>query len=101
MARYTAFKKDTISAIVIDADEKTSAVLSIVENVQREDLNPIEEAESLLRLVEDFEMSHEDVAKYISKSRAHVTNLIRLNDLSEYGKELRRRLFQWGTPELY
>ena len=52
MARYTAFKKDTISAIVIEADEKTSAVLSIVENVQREDLNPIEEAESLLRLVE-------------------------------------------------
>ena len=83
-------KKDTISAIVIEADEKTSAVLSIVEIVQREDLNPIEEAESLLRLVDDFEMSHDDIAEYISKSRAHVTNLIRLNDLSEYGKELLR-----------
>ena len=80
-------KKDTIDAVIIDADEKTSAVLSIVENVQREDLNSMEEAESLLRLVNEFGMSHDDVSKYISKSRTHVTNLIRLNDLSEYGKE--------------
>ena len=80
-------KKDTIQAVVIEADEKTSAVLSIVENVQREDLNAMEEAESLMRLVNEFDMSHDDVAKYISKSRTHVTNLIRLNDLSDYGKE--------------
>ena len=80
-------KKDTIDAVIIDADEKTSAVLSIVENVQREDLNSMEEAESLLRLVNEFGMSHDDVSKYISKSRTHVTNLIRLNELSEYGKE--------------
>ena len=80
-------KKDTIDAVIIDADEKTSAVLSIVENVQREDLNSMEEAESLLRLVNEFGMSHDDVSKYISKSRTHVTNLIRLNDLSDYGKE--------------
>ena len=80
-------KKDAIDAVIIDADEKTSAVLSIVENVQREDLNSMEEAESLLRLVNEFGMSHDDVSKYISKSRTHVTNLIRLNDLSDYGKE--------------
>ena len=80
-------KKDSIQAIVIEADEKTSAVLSIVENVQREDLNAMEEAESLERLVNEFDMSHDDVAKYISKSRTHVTNLIRLNELSDYGKE--------------
>ena len=80
-------KKDTIDAVIIDADDKTSAVLSIVENVQREDLNSMEEAESLLRLVNEFGMSHDDVSKYISKSRTHVTNLIRLNELSEYGKE--------------
>ena len=80
-------KKDTIDAGISDADEKTSAVLSIVENVQREDLNSMEEAESLLRLVNEFGMSHDDVSKYISKSRTHVTNLIRLNDLSGYGKE--------------
>ena len=80
-------KKDTIDAVIIDADEKTSAILSIVENVQREDLNSMEEAESLLRLLNEFGMSHDDVSKYISKSRTHVTNLIRLNDLSDYGKE--------------
>ena len=80
-------KKETINAVVIEADEKTSAVLSIVENVQREDLNSMEEAESLERLIKEFYMSHEDVAKYISKSRTHVTNIIRLNDLSDFVKE--------------
>ena len=79
--------KDTISAIIVDVDEKTSAVMSIVENVQREDLNPMEEAESLKRLIEEFEMSHDDVSKYISKSRAHVSNLIRLNELCAFGKD--------------
>ena len=80
-------KKETINAVVIEADEKTSAVLSIVENVQREDLNSMEEAESLGRLIKEFDMRHEDVAKYISKSRTYVTNIIRLNDLSDFVKE--------------
>ena len=80
-------KKETINAVVIEADEKTSAVLSIVENVQREDLNSMEEAESLERLIKEFDMNHEDLAKYISKSRTHVTNIIRLNDLSDFVKE--------------
>ena len=79
--------KDTISAIIVNVDEKTSAVMSIVENVQREDLNPMEEAESLKRLIDEFEMSHNDVSKYISKSRAHVSNLIRLNELCAFGKD--------------
>ena len=79
--------KDTISAIIVDVDERTSAVMSIVENVQREDLNPMEEAESLKRLIDEFEMSHDDVSKYISKSRAHVSNLIRLNELCAFGKD--------------
>ena len=84
-------KKDTINAVIIEADEKTSAVLSIVENVQREDLNSMEEAESLERLINEFSMSHEDVAKYISKSRAHVTNIVRLNDLSNFVKDQLRQ----------
>ena len=84
-------KKDTINAVIIDADEKTSAVLSIVENVQREDLNSMEEAESLERLIKQFTMSHEDVARYISKSRTHVTNIIRLNDLSDFVKDQLRQ----------
>jgi len=80
-------KKDTISAIIIEADDKTSAVLSIVENVQREDLNSMEEAESLQRLLDEFKMSHEDIARYVCKSRAHVSNLIRLNDLCTFAKD--------------
>ncbi len=80
-------KKETISAIIVQADDKTSAVLSIVENVQREDLNSMEEAESLQRLTVEFKMSHDDVAKYICKSRAHVSNLIRLNDLCRFVKD--------------
>ena len=80
-------KKETISAIIVQADDKTSAVLSIVENVQREDLNSMEEAESLQRLIAEFKMSHDDVAKYICKSRAHVSNLIRLNDLCTFVKD--------------
>ena len=84
-------KKDTINAVIIDADEKTSAVLSIVENVQREDLTSMEEAESLERLIKQFTMSHEDVARYISKSRTHVTNIIRLNDLSDFVKDQLRQ----------
>ena len=47
----------------------------------------MEEAESLDRLIKEFDMSHEDVAKYISKSRTHVTNITRLNDLSDFVKE--------------
>ena len=47
----------------------------------------MEEAESLKRLIEEFSMNHEDVARYICKSRTHVTNLIRLNDLCDYAKE--------------
>jgi ParB family chromosome partitioning protein len=47
----------------------------------------MEEAESLERLIKEFDMSHEDVAKYISKSRTHVTNIIRLNDLSDFVKD--------------
>ncbi len=84
-------KKDKIKAVVIDADDRTSAILSIVENVQREDLNSMEEAESLERLIVKFNMSHEDVAKYISKSRTHITNLIRLNDLCDFVKEQLRK----------
>ena len=79
--------KETISAIIVDVDEKTSAVMSIVENVQREDLNPMEEAESLKRLIDEFDMTHDDVSKYISKSRTHVSNLIRLNELCAFGKD--------------
>ena len=70
----------------LNVDDKESALIAIVENVQREQLNSIEEAEALLKLSNEYNMSHEDIAKYTGKSRSHITNILRLNDLSEFVK---------------
>jgi ParB family chromosome partitioning protein len=67
-----------ISVIVKDVDDQEALVLALIENIQREELNPIEEAESFRRLVEDFKHTQEDVARMVSKDRATVANLIRL-----------------------
>ena len=63
-----------IPAIVIKADNLKSLEFAIVENVQRKDLNPLEEAEGYKRLIEDFNYDQEKVAKFIGKSRAHISN---------------------------
>ena len=60
--------------------------VAIVENIQREQLNAIEESDAFIRLQKDYSMTHEDISKYTGKSRSHVTNLIRLNDLSDFVK---------------
>ena len=83
-----SLKQDTIEAIILDVSDEDSAVLAIVENVQREQLNAIEEAEALQKLYSDFSMTHEHIAKFTGKSRSHVTNIMRLNDLSEYVKSM-------------
>jgi ParB family transcriptional regulator, chromosome partitioning protein len=75
-----------INAIVMDVDDKESALIAIVENVQREQLNSIEESEALLKLSNEYSMSHDDIAKYTGKSRSHVTNIMRLNDLTDFTK---------------
>ena len=75
---------DFIKAIVIKASDKDSALIAIVENVQREQLNAIEESDAFIKLQKDYSMTHEDISKYTGKSRSHVTNLIRLNDLSDF-----------------
>ena len=79
-------KKDTIDAIVIDADQKNSALLALVENIQREQLNVIEEAEALQKLQKTFGMSHNEIAQFSGKSRSHIANILRLNMLSEFVK---------------
>jgi len=79
-------KQEMIEAIVIEASDKNSALLALVENVQREQLNVVEEAAAFLNLHQAFDMSHEEISKLCSKSRPHITNLIRLNDLSDYVK---------------
>tara|TARA_B100001778_G_scaffold320382_1_gene310708 strand:- start:518 stop:1384 length:867 start_codon:yes stop_codon:yes gene_type:complete len=81
-----SIQEHNINAIVMDVDDKESALIAIVENVQREQLNSIEEAEALLKLCDDYQMSHDNIAKYTGKSRSHVTNLLRLNELSDYTK---------------
>ena len=81
-----SIQEHSINAIVMDVDDTESALIAIVENVQREQLNSIEEAEALLKLSKEYKMSHDDIAKYTGKSRSHVTNILRLNDLTDYTK---------------
>jgi ParB family chromosome partitioning protein len=71
----------TIPAIVRHADDASSLQQAIVENVQRESLNPLEEAAAYQQLIEDFELTHDDVAARVGKSRATITNILRLLQL--------------------
>ena len=70
-----------VPAVVIKADNLKSLEFAIVENVQRKDLNPIEEAEGYKRLIDEFRYDQEKVAKFIGKSRSHITNCLRLLSL--------------------
>ena len=72
-----------VPAVVIEADNLKSLEFAIVENVQRRDLNPIEEAEGYKRLIDEFSYDQEKVAKFIGKSRAHVSNSLRLLSLPQ------------------
>ena len=67
-----------IPAVIIEADDLKSLEFAIVENVQRHDLNPIEEAQGYQRLMDEFGYDQEKVGKFIGKSRAHIANCIRL-----------------------
>jgi ParB family chromosome partitioning protein len=71
----------TIPAIIRHADDAAVLQQSIVENVQREELNPLEEAAAYQQLIEDFDLTHDDVANRVGKSRATVTNMLRLLQL--------------------
>ena len=77
-----------IPAIIIKADNLKSLEFAIVENVQRKDLNPIEEAEGYKRLIDDFSYDQDKVAKFIGKSRTHISNCLRLLSLPKEVIEL-------------
>lgn len=81
-----------ISAVIYDFDEKAVAELSLIENLQREDLNPIEEAEGYERLKNEFSMTQEEISKSVGKSRSAVTNTMRLLNLSEPVRKLVEQL---------
>ena len=70
-----------IPAIVRDFDEAETLEIALVENIQREDLNPIEEAEAYRKLIADFQHSQEALGRLVGKSRSHIANLMRLLDL--------------------
>ena len=70
-----------VPAVILNIDNLKSLEFAIVENVQRKDLNPIEEAEGYQRLINEFNYDQDKVAKFIGKSRAHISNCIRLLSL--------------------
>ena len=72
-----------VPAVVIKADNLKSLEFAIVENVQRKDLNPIEEAEGYKRLIDEFSYDQDKVSKFIGKSRAHISNCLRLLSLPQ------------------
>lgn len=72
-----------VPVTVIEADDRKTAELSLIENIQREDLNPVEEARAYRALIDEYGLTQEEVAERISKSRSAVTNTLRLLDLPE------------------
>jgi ParB family chromosome partitioning protein len=72
-----------IPAVIKELDDQAAAAVSLIENIQRENLNPLEESRALQRLIDEFDMTHQQVAEAVSRSRASVTNLLRLRDLNE------------------
>lgn len=78
----------TVPVIVRELDDQSALAVALIENLQREDLNPIDQAQSLARLAEEFELTHEQVAKAVGRSRASVSNLLRLLDLQDDVKEM-------------
>jgi len=79
---------DTIPALVKDVPDEAAIAMALIENIQREDLNPIEEAFALKRLQDEFELTHQEVAEAVGKSRTTVTNLLRLISLNDEVKKL-------------
>lgn len=79
---------DTIPAIVREVSDEAAVAMSLIENIQREDLNPIEEATALQRLQLEFELTQQQIAEAVGKSRSTVTNLLRLMSLREDVRKL-------------
>jgi ParB family chromosome partitioning protein len=88
---------DTIPAVVRDVPDEASVAMALIENIQREDLNPLEEATALRRLIDDFQMTHQEAADAVGRSRAAVSNLLRLLELMQEVKDMiDMRLIEMG-----
>jgi len=77
-----------IPAIVREVPDEAAVVMALIENIQREDLNPLEEARALSRLIEEFGLTHQSAAEAVGRSRAAVSNLLRLMELADEVKQL-------------
>ena len=89
--RWRATQKAGLSqipAVIKSFDDQTAAAVSLIENIQRENLNPLEESTALKRLIDEFAMTHQQVADTVARSRASVSNLLRLQELNDDVKEL-------------
>ncbi|MCF2831815.1 ParB/RepB/Spo0J family partition protein, partial [Pseudoalteromonas sp. DL2-H6] len=76
-------KQDTVPCLIKDVPDEAAVAIALIENIQREDLNAMEEAIALDRLLNEFELTHQQVADAVGKSRTTVTNLLRLNNLND------------------
>jgi len=79
---------DKIPAIVRDLDNKSQTEMALIENIQREDLNPIDEAIAYDLLIQRYDLTQEELSKVVGKSRVYVTNILRLLKLSEFVKKM-------------
>ena len=89
--RWRASQKAGLSkipAVIKTFNDQTAAAVSLIENIQRENLNPLEESTALRRLIDEFDMTHQQVADTVARSRATVSNLLRLQDLNPDVKTL-------------
>jgi ParB family chromosome partitioning protein len=89
--RWRASQKAGLSKIPVVVktfNDQTAAAVSLIENIQRENLNPLEESTALKRLIDEFDMTHQQVAETVARSRASVSNLLRLQDLNPDVKTL-------------
>ena len=87
---------DTVPVVIRDVPDEAAIAMALIENIQREDLNPIEEAIALSRLQQEFELTHQQIADAVGKSRATVTNLLRLMSL----RDDVQRLLEHGDLEM-
>ncbi len=72
-----------IPAVIKDVPDQAAAAMALIENIQREDLNPLEESQAIKRLIEEFGLTHQQAAESVGRSRVAVTNLLRLQELEK------------------
>ena len=82
---------DQVPALLCDVDDREAMAMALIENMQREDLNPLEEALALQRLLQEFQLTQQELADAVGKSRPAVANLVRLLNLADGARELLRR----------